>query len=109
MSYWVVIHSAPVRQFFADRDTLRAHATAGVSADVLLLPLPAIETALSVDGPQASRVSISLRNSARQATHLLGLPPLGARAEIRDAAGVVFAGRVVQVDLGEVATLEVQS
>jgi hypothetical protein len=109
VSYWVVLRGAPVRQFYADAETMAAQGVATDAKHLLLLPLPAIESALSVDGPQSSSLSVLLRNDAGQARALLAVPPLGAAVEVRDAAGVVFAGRLVEVSLGDTATLQVES
>lgn len=109
MNYWVTVHGQPVRQFYADAETLRAQGNATDAKHLILLGVGAIESALSVDGPQSSALSVRLRNAAGEARALLAIPPLGARVELREAAGVVFAGRLVEVVLGEEAELRVES
>ena len=109
MSYWVVVYGAPTRQFYADSATMLAQGDANAAKHLLLEPLPAIVSELSVDEARSSSVTIALRNGAAQIARLFAVPPLGARVEIRTAAGVAFAGRVVEVSLGAVASLQVES
>ncbi len=97
MSYWVTVYGQPVRQFYADADTLRTRGSATDAKHLLLAGVGSIDTALSVDGPQSSSLSVRLRNGAGEARALLAVPPLGARVELRDADGVLFAGRLVEV------------
>lgn len=109
MSYWVTVYGQPVRQFYADADTLRAQGSATDAKHLLLAGVGALDSALSLDGPQSSALAVRLRNAANEAGALLAVPPVGARVELREAGGVLFAGRLVEIVLGDEAELRVES
>lgn len=109
MTHWVTVYGQPTRQFYADDATLRAYGDASAAKHLLLEPLGPIAAELSVDEARSSSVDVSLRNRYGQVARLFATPPLGARVEVLTPAGVVFAGRVVQVTLGDTATLQVES
>lgn len=96
---------------------LPAGGRAAAPADGLSLPallgLPPIERPLSVPGLEAAPVShmdVRLDNADGALTRLWGQrPPLRRRAQVRTATGVVFAGVVTGVDMGQVVRLSLEA
>lgn len=78
-----------------------------------LLGLPPIERPLSVPGLEAAPVShmdVRLDNAGGQITRLWAQrPPLRRRAQVRSAAGVVFAGVVTAVEMGQIVRLNLEA
>lgn len=67
-------------------------------------------------GPQRSAIngevpslSATVDNARGEAAGLLTVPPLRARAELRDGADLLFVGTVQAVELDAVATITVES
>lgn len=57
---------------------------------------------------EAPSISVTLNNSKRRASDLIGLP-LRRRARIEDASGVLFDGVVSDISYGNTLTLEVSA
>lgn len=54
-------------------------------------------------------VSVTLDNARGEAAGLLAVPPLRARAELREGGITLFVGTVQSVSLDDVATLALES
>lgn len=79
----------------------------------LLMELPPIERPLSVPGIEAaptSHMDVSLDNAGGQLTRLWGQrPPMRRAARVRTAAGVLFAGIVTGVQMGNQVRLSLEA
>jgi hypothetical protein len=101
---WLRIEGAPPRQFYKNADALplldlaEAHHALLESAGTLRA---------RVDGTVAN-VTVRLRDTSDECARLFWLdPPIGARAELRDGSGVLFAGTVSVIRLGEQCEIEI--
>lgn len=64
----------------------------------------------TADGQESASVAVNLENAKGQATRLLSVPPLGARAVLYGPNGEEwFAGTLAQVTLGESAALTLEA
>lgn len=77
---------------------------------------PPLELAVLDAGPQRAalngevpNISVTLDNARGDVTELLAVPPLRARAELREGGATLFAGTVQSVSLAEVATLGLEA
>lgn len=102
---WLRIAGRPARQFYAD-DTALPY-LADEARHCLLDSAGSIRSGVEGETPN---ISVTLRNAYGECVDLFRIPPLGAAAEvIHHADGVLFAGIVQSVDMGEECTVAVQS
>lgn len=99
------IESEPPRSFYVSPLALPL-LPASEAREELLLTVGALRS--SADG-ETPNLNITLRNTSAQCSKLFADPPIGAKAELRNEDGVLFAGVVSSVDLGEDCRLSIEA
>ncbi len=102
---WLRIAGTPPRQFYANADAL-PHLAAGEARHELLESVGNLRAGVEGETPN---MTVTLRNRNGECARLFALPPITAAAEIRDEAGVIFAGVVASIALGTDCRVEIQA
>lgn len=92
---WLRILGHPVRNLYRDARALPS-LPADEARHELLESVGTLRSGVEGETPN---VTITLRNDSAQCARLLAVPPLAVAAELRDEAGVVFAGTVQSIAL----------
>ena len=95
MIIWLLVEGSPVRQFCMDPRAL-PFLDPKIARHDILGNVGTLRQ--STDASNAS-ITIPLRNDSGQATALLAIPPLGARAVLYGDSAVLFEGSIAQIDL----------
>lgn len=106
MTRWLRLAGPPAIHLIRDATALPL-LPAGEQRHALLLSLGTLRASV---GGESGNLAAVLDDSSGQCRRLFAAPPLGLAAELRDAAGVLFAGVVTAVRLGQgQCTIEVQA
>lgn len=118
---WLHVESDPPRRFALPMSAAESAMLGDLQYPIhpLLVAIGPIRQSASVGSIENPSVTVTLSNADGEASAILSTPPLGRRAHVyairRDvASGALasvreFSGVVTAVDLGDVATIQVQA
>jgi len=102
---WLTIYSTPPVHLYGHPDAL-AELPNDERRERLLADVQPLQSQLEDENPT---LVVDLENGAGQAAVLFADPPIGYRAELRSADGLLFSGVVNQITLGRSAQLRVEA